>query len=533
VKSPDRDADPAALVARLTAARELADVAGDRLPAALRTDLDGAVTTASRRLAVAGDHTVVALAGPTGVGKSSLFNTLLDADIAQTGVRRPTTSHPTAAVISTDPVAELMAHLRLGGWHNVAVSTHPTLESLVLVDLPDHDSVDRSHRERAGAIVALADRLIWVVDPDKYADASVHDDVLAPLRDHTGVLTVVLNRTDRISEDDAVEVLADLHRVLAGAGLDGVEVLATSAVTGAGIDDLADLLERSIADHRAAQRRIAADLSALAGRLRPHIPPAGDEARIDDLVPAAMAAAGVPTVLEAVADSHLHRARRATGWPVVRRFRARGRDPLARIGLGRSRSGGAVGTRSSRPLPHGVATATLSTAVREQVDRTTSGWPDQWARPVERRLDDVVDGLPVRLDRMVAAADLEDARTPGWWVAVGVLQWALAAAMATGALWLLAAFVVAWLQLPDLPMPGWEGIPYATMMLVGGAVLGLVVGGVANQAAKVGAQRAARRVRRRLESRVRDVVDDTVAQSLAAATSRAAAARAHLEVLEG
>ncbi len=267
--------------------------------------------------------------------------------------------------------------------------------------------------------------------------------------------------------------------------------------------------------------------------MRPYLPPPGDDTRTADLVPAAMAAAGVPTVLEAVAHSHRHRARRATGWPVLRRVQARGRDPLRRLGLGRSRSDGEVGTRSSRRLPHGVATATLSTAVREQVDRATAGWPQAWGEPVERRLDDVVDGLPIRLDRAIAGTDLEDRRTPGWWVAVGALQWALAAIMLGGVLWLLAAFVVAWLQLPDLPLPGWEGIPYATMMAVGGAVAGLLVGLVSNQAAKVGSQRAVRRVRRRLEAQVQDVVEDTVTQSLAAATSRAAAVRAHLDLLAG
>ncbi len=234
MSTPQRDPAAAALHQRLQAARDLAETAGPRLPPDLRADLDGVVTTASRRLSVAGDHTVVAFAGPTGVGKSSLFNAVLAADIAKTGVRRPTTSQPTAAVVSTGPVAELMAHLGLGGWHNVAVSSHPALESLVLVDLPDHDSVDPSHRERAGAVVAVADRLVWVVDPDKYADASVHDDLLAPLRDHAGVLSVVLNRIDRIDADDRGDVLADLRRLLAHEGLGGVEVMPTSARHGRG-----------------------------------------------------------------------------------------------------------------------------------------------------------------------------------------------------------------------------------------------------------------------------------------------------------
>lgn len=536
--TPTDDPGRGILADRLRAARELAEAAGDRLPEHLSDRLDEVVDRATRRLEVAGDHTVVVLAGPTGVGKSSLFNAILDADLATVGVTRPTTSRPTAAVVSSEPVGELMTHLGLGGWHNVAVSRHPQLESLVLVDLPDHDSVVTAHRERAAEVVAVADRLLWVVDPEKYADASVHEDLLAPLREHAGVLTVVLNRSDRVATDEVAEIAGDLRRLLRDEGMGSSEVVVTSASTGEGVHELTALLTRTITEHRAANQRIAADLRALAIDLEEHVPPVDDGVvDVDDVTEASMHAAGVPSVVEAVQATHRHRARRATGWPPLRRLQARGRSPLRRLGLGPRRARGAapdeVGTRSSRPLPHGVATATLATAVRERVDRTTSGWPDAWTAPVEERLDDVVDGLPARLDRAVAATDLDDDRTPGWWVAVNVLQWLVAAAALAGGLWLLAAFVVDWLRLPSLPLYEWRDVPYATWMLLGGTVVGLLVGFVANRAARVGAARAGRRVRRRLRGRISDVVADTVAQSLEAETARARATRERLDLLHG
>ena len=46
------------------------------------------------RTAMRGGHTVVALAGATGSGKSSLFNALVGADVATVGARRPTTVTP-------------------------------------------------------------------------------------------------------------------------------------------------------------------------------------------------------------------------------------------------------------------------------------------------------------------------------------------------------------------------------------------------------------------------------------------------------
>ena len=46
---------------------------------------------AGERLRLSGSHTVVALAGATGSGKSSLFNALAGVDLSAVGVRRPTT----------------------------------------------------------------------------------------------------------------------------------------------------------------------------------------------------------------------------------------------------------------------------------------------------------------------------------------------------------------------------------------------------------------------------------------------------------
>ena len=46
--------------------------------------------------------------------------------------------------------------------------------------------------------MALADLLIWVLDPQKYADAAVHDRYLAPFATHAGVMVVVLNHIDTV-----------------------------------------------------------------------------------------------------------------------------------------------------------------------------------------------------------------------------------------------------------------------------------------------------------------------------------------------
>jgi len=80
------------IVDRIDGLDEAARAARGRLPDALVGEAAAVVERAGGRLRLSGDHTVVALAGATGSGKSTTFNALTDLDLAATGVRRPTTS---------------------------------------------------------------------------------------------------------------------------------------------------------------------------------------------------------------------------------------------------------------------------------------------------------------------------------------------------------------------------------------------------------------------------------------------------------
>ena len=60
-------------------------------------------------------------------------------------------------------------------------------DGLVLLDLPDVDSVERRHRLEADRLVERVDLLVWVLDPQKYADGVIHDRYLAPLAGHADV----------------------------------------------------------------------------------------------------------------------------------------------------------------------------------------------------------------------------------------------------------------------------------------------------------------------------------------------------------
>ena len=168
-------ADLATLV---TALREAVEAGQGHLPPADLEEPSRLLAKAGARGAL-GDSTVVALAGATGSGKSTLFNALAGEPLSETGVRRPTTGVTHAAVWGqSERAAPLLDWLEVAKRHHPPAD--PDLDGLVLLDLPDHDSTQLSHRREVDRLVALVDVLVWVLDPQKYADAAVHDRYLRP-----------------------------------------------------------------------------------------------------------------------------------------------------------------------------------------------------------------------------------------------------------------------------------------------------------------------------------------------------------------
>ena len=86
----------AQLRARVDDLARAVDLAGDRLDPAVAAQVRDAIGGVRERLALGVDHTVVALAGGTGSGKSSLFNRVSRLDFADVGVKRPTTARVSA-----------------------------------------------------------------------------------------------------------------------------------------------------------------------------------------------------------------------------------------------------------------------------------------------------------------------------------------------------------------------------------------------------------------------------------------------------
>ncbi|MFY1676932.1 GTPase [Streptomyces sp. WMMC905] len=482
---------------RLEALRELVGLSRTRLDAETLAEAGRVLDEASARRGLSGEHTVVAIAGATGSGKSQLFNALVGASVSETGVRRPTTAAPVACGWS-DGAAGLLDRLGVPGRLRRRPVPHPDADSrlrgLVLVDLPDHDSAAVRHREQVDRVLALVDAVIWVVDPEKYADAALHERYLRPMADHAEVTFVVLNQVDRLPGEAAEQVLDDLRRLLDEDGVAlgehgerGATVLALSALTGEGLGELREALGQFVAERGASERRLAADVDAAARGLRPaYVTGRGtgltEEAR-EEFAERLAEAVGAEAVGVAAERAWRRRANRACGTPWLR-FR-HARDAHCEEPAGEpSATAGVAGVSTAR---QGV-----EQAVRRVVDRAVVGLPPPWERAVRDAAARGAEGLPEALDEIADRAETPVARPPrpGWWPLAVTAQAATTLLQVVGAVWLSG-----WI-LGVFP-PG----PMAPVLLM---AVGLLGGPLVEWGCRLAARGPARRYGEAAERLVRD-----------------------------
>ena len=489
---------------RLDALGRALEAGRDVLDAALQADARHVLARAGDRLRLP-DHTVVALAGPTGSGKSSLLNAIAGHPVAEVAATRPTTSEA-LALVRGEGAGPLLDWLGVRRRHHLDDVGGDDLGGLVVLDLPDHDSVVTDHRLEAERLVALVDLMVWVVDPQKYADASVHEQYLRGLAGHRDVVLVVLNQVDRLTEAERRACHRDLAQLLDEDGLDGVVVLDVSAATGEGIDGLREVLAEAARRRVATQARLTADVAAVAGRVLAACGPPVRASRVpyDELVDSMADAAGVPVVAEAIRAGRLRSARRATGWPPTRWLSRLRPDPVRRLHLGQPDD------RTSVPRPGPAQLARARSAVRRYVDHATSGAPEGWVLAARRRTDVPNEQMADALDAVVARTAVLPSRAPVWWRLVGVVQWVLLGGAVAGGLWLGLLAVAGYLRVPVPEPPAWGDLPIPTLVLVAGVVLGVVVAGVARVLAGVGARRQARAATARMRQAVAETADTLV-----------------------
>lgn len=511
---------------RLDGLIQAVDSGRGRLDDELLAPAETITDRASDRLRLSGEHTIVALAGATGSGKSSLFNALTDLDLAGVGVRRPTTSWALACAWGPDGAQELLEWMGIPVRHQVSrmsmldrSSDDTKLDGLVLLDLPDHDSTEVSHHLEMDRLVHYADLLVWVLDPQKYADAAIHDRYIKPMASHVDVTIVVLNQIDRIPYEQRKTALKDVERILASEGLGEVLVIGVSATRGDGVDDLKRELAKRIRSKAVAKSRLSDDISTIAASIAaksgtasvPGISPA-DRLEIDQ---ALIQCAGVPLVVGAVASSTRRRAAIATGWPVTRWLGRLRRDPLKDLDVGADTSNAAL-ARSSIPSPTHVQRANAEVAIRDLAEKASVGLGKPWESAIRAASTSTSADITDALDQAVMSTDLGVSRPSLWWRIVDILQWLLFAAACVGLGWLLVLLVSNVTSFNVSDPPEVAGYPAPALLAVAGLALGIVMAILSRFAGRLSGRFKAKRADRLLRTAIGDVARSQVVEPIEA-----------------
>lgn len=487
---------------------EIVELLGDDLPDEDRARYNESIEIAQERLGLDPDITVVALIGATGSGKSSLFNALMGADLASVGVRRPTTM---TALAASAPGAE---PTRILDWLEIKNRVLMPMgrglsENVTVVDLPDIDSVNLDSRNFVEKLAQRVDVLVWVVDPQKYADDVLHADFIRPLAGHSKVTVVALSQVDLLTEADRSLVVSDLTKLLAEDGVKHPRIVPVSSVTGEGIDhlrmhinDIARVQREEAARLNADVDQMVTDLRELLGDSYQKLPKFTENDIVPQLFEVGSDAAGVPMVSDAVRKAYIHRSSKVMAWMPFRKWRTLRPDPMRRLHLGTG-----DGPHSMQISP--AAESALQVRLRELTDKYSEGRPKVWARDMKAVARQAGADVPDKLSRAVSSTDLGvQPRKVGWWRFMNFLQWIGWLAAIVGGGWLLGLWLAREFLYIDWQPPMFRALPIPTWLLLGGIVWTLLIALIAALTGRIAASRAAKKATRAVEESISDVIYD-------------------------
>ena len=582
-----------------------------RVPETVLLDAAETLERLSQRRELSTEHTVIGFFGATGSGKSTLFNAIAGQNIAISAPTRPTTSTVQAAIWEAEGSEELLDWLGIdkrvypqtqalaaegeategneaGGNNKVAggaVAPNAVTEpapglfnrirravggrgemrtrtgGLILLDMPDFDSVTTTNRDLAARMMRYVDVLVWVVDPQKYADAVIHRDFMVPLAASGAQALCVLNQADKLAPAEVPAVLASLTRLLQAEGTEAHLLsapIAVSARTGEGVDVLRDLLAQVAAAKSLSLQRTDAQLHATASQLRTY---AGGEGTVlagayaldaeQKLVKACYSSSQAEQVLQAATASYRRTAGQHTGWILTRWMSRLKADPLRRLHLGQQeetkstskaeKSAGMLGSdsenapelvASSLPPLSAAQKAGMANAVRQYSKQMAARIDEPWKRSIKEAALSREAELPELLERDMVRIDYGLGRTRAPWVIFNALQWiALLSALAgVGWLTLISGMAYLQIQLPPAPTPEGSPVPLPTLLLLLGVLLGIASAGVGRLLTAMGSRYYARKLRGRLQTGVEKAVQSCVVAPVQQEAKRLTSYRKALDI---
>lgn len=482
------------------------ELLGDELAKPVRDEAAADLLIVRERAVLDPETVVIALVGATGSGKSCLFNALVGDVLAEVDVLRPTTRAPLAAHSPGLDAAELLDWL--GVERRASVEGMRIPGNVVIVDLPDIDSRAAEHREVARRVSERADMILWVVDPQKYADEVIHSEWVAPMAHSARATATVLNQVDRLDPSERRAVVEHLRSLLDEDGARGSAVLAVSALTGEGIAPLADVIDAVARMVRASAVKAVGALGRVGELLRsgaeiPDSLPAFDSRGLAGAFADEIArSGGLDGLADAVGDSYRHRGVTRAAWIPTRWIRHLRADPARRAHLRRNEGhpGAPVVDFAVDPAMR----ARTATALRRVGAKIGRGRPHAWAAAMSAISARLVDAVPDLCDRVVGRSGVDPNPIRRWWRASSGLQaiaWMVAIA---GAGWLAAARIVQDALLVALPVPLRHGVPVPTWCLLLGVGATVLIALVSRIGVAWGAARASAAARRRFRSLLAD-----------------------------
>jgi energy-coupling factor transporter ATP-binding protein EcfA2 len=500
-------------------------------------EADAVRSDAAARLGFPSDAYVVALVGGTGVGKSSLLNALAGTEVSRASVRRPTTARPVGWVpqAAGDELGELLDWLGVAP-DDVHETSSAELGRVAILDLPDLDSTSADHRERVEAILPRIDAVVWVTDPEKYADAVLHDDFLVRWLPRLARQLVVVNKADRLTPDEAEAVRRDLERDLTRLATGGdragrvppVPVILTSAAGGnSGTEALRRWLVEQVEAKQVVRARLIATIRDAIASLaraagvdptkpaRPLLDRDDRRRATDGATAALLRVVDLPTLERQAVAATRARARARGAGPLggltSRLYRWSGRqarvaDPIAFLARWRERG-------SLAP-----AVEPIRAAVAEPLRMAPAGTRQLLARSV------AADGLERSLGRAVdrAVALRDEVPTSRVWPVIGLLQTVATLALVVTAIWVvLWVFVKFPVDSVALPVVGRMPTPFVALVVVlaAGYLLARLLGLHAGWIGRRWAHRLAADIRSNVEREVEragfEGIDVTEANRLA------------------